>query len=128
MSLNATWSMLRLLRFGVRFSPTILPHSLQRRILTCPSNKCNQIYQPDTITELEPNKISSSHNDIAWDLLCACDSLLAVFLSIILYRHYAPSVDVGCPLLQGVVSPAARGGVPAQGPISHLPVPRLWIR
>ena len=45
-----------------------------------------------------------------------------------LYRYYAPSVDVGCPLLQGVVSPAARGGVPAQGPISHLPVLRLWIR
>ena len=36
-----------------------------------------------------------------------------------LYRYYAPSVDVVRPLLQGMVPPA-------QGPISHTPVPRLW--
>ena len=40
-----------------------------------------------------------------------------------LYRYYTPSVDMGCLLLQGVVSPTARGGVPAQGPISCTPSP-----
>jgi len=42
-----------------------------------------------------------------------------------LYRYCAPSVDVACPL-QDVVSPAARRGVPAQGPISCTPIPHLW--
>ena len=83
MTLNATWSMLRLLRFDVRFSATIPTHSLQRRILACPSNKCDQIYQPDMITEFEPNEISSLHDDIVWDVLRTCDSLLAVFLPFI---------------------------------------------
>ena len=40
-----------------------------------------------------------------------------------LYRHYALSVDVVYPLLQAVGSPVARGGVPAQGPISCTPSP-----
>ena len=84
-SLHATCSMLGLLRLDVRFSKTILPHPLQTIILAGPSNKCDQIYQPDAIT-LEPNEISSEnrlHGDIEWDLLRACDSLHDVFLSII---------------------------------------------
>jgi len=43
-----------------------------------------------------------------------------------LYRYYAQSVDVVCPLLQDVVSPVARCGAPAQGPIPCTPVPHLW--
>ena len=44
----------------------------------------------------------------------------------VLYRYYAQSVDVVCPLLQDMVSPVARCGVPAQRPIPCTPVPRLW--
>jgi hypothetical protein len=79
--------MLALGTFEVRFSTTIPLHSFQRMILACPSNQCHQVHAEFRILSLNPINEAFSENylrsDVEWELLSACISLLARFLSIV---------------------------------------------